>query len=64
MTMAKGLTSGYAPLGAVAMKPEIAAAYQNVVYQGGLTYCPSISLAAALANKVIQEDQPLSTLMR
>ena len=25
MTMAKGLTSGYAPLGVVAMKPEIAA---------------------------------------
>ena len=28
MTMAKGLTSGYAPLGAVAMREEIAATYQ------------------------------------
>ncbi len=37
MTMAKGLTSAYAPLGAVGMKPEIAAAYNNMTYQGGLT---------------------------
>jgi taurine--2-oxoglutarate transaminase len=58
MTMAKGLTSGYAPLGAVAMKPEIAAAFNDVVYQGGLTYTAHpISLAAAIANiKVMQED--------
>ena len=58
MTMAKGLTSAYAPLGAVAMKPEIAAAYNNVVFQGGLTYTAHpISLAAAIANiRVMQED--------
>jgi taurine---2-oxoglutarate transaminase len=58
MTMAKGLTSAYAPLGAVAMKPEIAAAYNDLTYQGGLTYTAHpISLAAAIANiKVIQED--------
>jgi taurine--2-oxoglutarate transaminase len=58
MTMAKGFTSGYAPLGAVAMKPEIAAAFNDVVYQGGLTYTAHpISLAAAIANiKVMQED--------
>ena len=58
MTMAKGLTSAYAPLGAVAMKPEIAAAFKDVVYQGGLTYTAHpISLAAAIANiKVMQED--------
>ena len=58
MTMAKGLTSAYAPLGAVGMKPEIAAAYSNVTYQGGLTYTSHpISLAAAIANiKVMQED--------
>ncbi len=58
MTMAKGLTSAYAPLGAVAMKPEIAAAYNDVVYQGGLTYTAHpISLAAAIANiQVMQED--------
>jgi taurine--2-oxoglutarate transaminase len=58
MTMAKGLTSAYAPLGAVAMKPEIAAAFNNIVYQGGLTYTAHpISLAAAIANiRVMQED--------
>ena len=58
MTMAKGLTSAYAPLGAVGMKPEIAAAYNNITYQGGLTYTSHpISLAAAIANiKVMQED--------
>ena len=58
MTMAKGLTSAYAPLGAVAMKPEIAAAFNDVVYQGGLTYTAHpISLAAAIANiHVLQED--------
>ena len=58
MTMAKGLTSAYAPLGAVAMKPEIAAAYNNKVFQGGLTYTAHpISLAAAIANiQVLQED--------
>jgi taurine--2-oxoglutarate transaminase len=58
MTMAKGLTSAYAPLGAVAMKPEIAAAFNDIVFQGGLTYTAHpISLAAAIANiQVIQED--------
>lgn len=58
MTMAKGLTSAYAPLGAVAMKPEIAAAYNDKTYQGGLTYTAHpISLAAAIANiQVIQDD--------
>ncbi|MEW6180134.1 MAG: aminotransferase class III-fold pyridoxal phosphate-dependent enzyme [Chloroflexota bacterium] len=58
MTMAKGLTSAYAPLGAVAMKAEIAAAFNDKVYEGGLTFNGHpISLAAAIANiKVMQED--------
>jgi taurine--2-oxoglutarate transaminase len=38
ITMAKGLTSGYAPLGAVAMKEEIANFFDERIYQGGLTY--------------------------
>ncbi|HVN56378.1 MAG TPA: aminotransferase class III-fold pyridoxal phosphate-dependent enzyme [Anaerolineaceae bacterium] len=50
MTMAKGLTSGYAPLGAVAMRSEIAHSYDERVYEGGLTYNGHpISLAAAIA---------------
>jgi taurine--2-oxoglutarate transaminase len=58
ITMAKGLTSGYAPLGAVAMKPEIAATFNDRVFEGGLTYNGHpISLAAAIANiQVIRED--------
>ncbi len=59
MTMAKGLTSGYAPLGAVAMREEISAAFSERVFQGGLTYNGHpISLAAAVANiQVMQADQ-------
>jgi taurine--2-oxoglutarate transaminase len=58
MTMAKGLTSAYAPLGAVSMKPEIASAYDDRVFESGLTYTSHpVSLAAAIANiKVIQQD--------
>jgi len=59
MTMAKGLTSAYAPLGAVAMKPEIAAAFDERAFESGLTYTSHpISLAAAIANiNVIGEDK-------
>jgi taurine--2-oxoglutarate transaminase len=59
MTMAKGLTSAYAPLGAVAMKPEIASAFDERVFESGLTYTSHpVSLAAAVANiQVLKEDQ-------
>src|SRR5512134_1281124 len=59
MTMAKGLTSAYAPLGAVAMKPEIAAAFNDTPFESGLTYTSHpISLAAAVANiTVMKEDR-------
>ena len=59
MTMAKGITSGYAPLGAVAMRQEIAEFFNELVYQGGLTYnSHPLSLAAAAANiQVIQDDR-------
>lgn len=58
ITMAKGLTSAYAPLGAVAMKNEIAGFFKDKVYQSGLTYnAHPISLAAAIANiQVLRED--------
>jgi taurine--2-oxoglutarate transaminase len=59
MTMAKGLTSAYAPLGAVAMKPEIASAFDERVFESGLTYTSHpVSLAAAVANiEVMRQDQ-------
>lgn len=57
MTMAKGLTSAYAPLGAVAMKPQIAAAFDERVFESGLTYTSHpISLAAAVANIQVMKD--------
>ena len=59
ITMAKGLTSAYAPLGAVAMKPEIAAAFSDTPFESGLTYTSHpVSLAAAVANiHVMKEDR-------
>jgi taurine--2-oxoglutarate transaminase len=59
ITMAKGLTSAYAPLGAVAMKPEIAAAFNEHAFESGLTYTSHpVSLAAAIANiHVLREDK-------
>ena len=58
MTMAKGLTSGYAPLGCVAMKQTVADTFRDQVYEGGLTYNGhAISLAAAIATiEVMQAD--------
>jgi taurine---2-oxoglutarate transaminase len=59
MTMAKGLTSAYAPLGAVAMKSDVAVTFDETVFESGLTYTAHpISLAAALANiEVLREDK-------
>ena len=60
MTMAKGLTSAYAPLGAVAMKPEIAAAFDEHAFESGLTYTSHpISLAAAVANISVMREGKL-----
>ncbi|RCK73755.1 MAG: Adenosylmethionine-8-amino-7-oxononanoate aminotransferase [Anaerolineae bacterium] len=58
MTMAKGLTSAYAPLGAVAMREEIAEFFRERIFHSGLTYTAHpISLAAAIATiQVMQED--------
>jgi taurine---2-oxoglutarate transaminase len=58
MTMAKGLTSSYLPLGAVAMRHHIAEAFETKMFYGGLTYSSHpVSLAAALATiRVYEED--------
>jgi taurine--2-oxoglutarate transaminase len=55
--MAKGLTSGYAPLGVVAMRDEIGEYFNHRKFVGGLTYNGHpICLAAAIANiQVIRE---------
>ncbi len=60
MTMAKGLTSSYLPLGAVAMRHEIAEAFETKMFYGGLTYSSHpVSLAAALATIGVYEDDDL-----
>ncbi len=60
MTMAKGLTSSYLPLGAVAMRDTIAEAMESKMFFGGLTYSSHpVSLAAALATIGVYEEDDL-----
>jgi taurine--2-oxoglutarate transaminase len=58
ITMAKGLTSSYVPLGAVALRREIADTFQDEPFFGGLTYhSHPVGCAAALAViDVIEQD--------
>jgi taurine--2-oxoglutarate transaminase len=58
VTMAKGLTSSYVPLGAVGIRPEVYRYFDEHVYWGGLTYnSHPLALAAALATiRVYEED--------
>jgi taurine--2-oxoglutarate transaminase len=66
MTMAKGLTSSYLPLGAVAMRHHIAEAFESKMFFGGLTYSSHpVSLAAALATiRVYEEDDLIGNAAR
>jgi taurine--2-oxoglutarate transaminase len=66
MTAAKGLTSSYLPLGAVAIKPEIAAHFEENVFYGGLTYnSHPLSCAAAIAAiQVLEEDDLVGNAKR
>ena len=59
ITMAKGLTSAYMPLGAVAMNQRVAEHFEKNVFYGGLTYSAHpMSLAAGVANlRVLKEDR-------
>jgi taurine--2-oxoglutarate transaminase len=60
MTMAKGLTSAYVPLGAVGLRREIADHFQQKVFFGGLTYnSHPLGCAAALATLQVYEDDHL-----
>ncbi len=66
MTMAKGLSSSYLPLGAVAISEKIAAYYTDKVFYGGLTgHAHPMCLAAALANlQVLQEEDLVGNARR
>ncbi len=58
ITMAKGLTSSYVPLGAVALSPKVYRYFDEHVFYGGLTYnSHPLACAAALATiRVYEED--------
>ncbi|MBA2306115.1 MAG: aminotransferase class III-fold pyridoxal phosphate-dependent enzyme [Acidobacteria bacterium] len=60
MTIAKGLTSAYVPLGAVGMRRAIADHFKENVFYGGLTYnSHPLACAAALATLAVYEDEDL-----
>jgi taurine---2-oxoglutarate transaminase len=60
ITMAKGLTSSYVPLGAVGMRRGIADHFRDNVYYGGLTYnSHPLACAAALATIAVYEEDGL-----
>lgn len=59
ISMAKGLTSAYLPLGAVAMSDRIASYFDRNVFYGGLTYNAhpmSIAAAEACLQVMIDDD--------
>jgi taurine--2-oxoglutarate transaminase len=66
LTMAKGLTSSYLPLGAVAMRDHVSEWLDANMFYGGLTYSShAVSLAAALATiKVYEEDDLIGNAAR
>jgi taurine--2-oxoglutarate transaminase len=66
MTMAKGLTSAYLPLGAVAISQPIADFYEQRVFYGGLTYnAHPMCLAAAVATlRVMKQDDIVGNARR
>ncbi|AFZ67766.1 aminotransferase class III-fold pyridoxal phosphate-dependent enzyme [Deinococcus peraridilitoris] len=58
VTCAKGLTSGYMPLGAVVVSQHIADYFEKNMLWGGLTYSGHpVSCAAAVANLNIYEEE-------
>jgi taurine---2-oxoglutarate transaminase len=60
ISMAKGLTSAYVPLGAVGMRRAIADHFNEKVFYGGLTYnSHPLACAAALATLQVYEDDDL-----
>jgi taurine---2-oxoglutarate transaminase len=65
LTMAKGLTSAYVPLGAVGIRRGIADHFQQKVFYGGLTYnSHPLGCATALATIKVYEEDNLITRAR
>ena len=60
ITMAKGLTSSYVPLGAVGLRRTIADHFKEKAFPGGLTYSSHpVACAAALATIAVYEEDDL-----
>jgi len=60
MTMAKGITSSYIPLGAVGMRRKIGDYFQDKMFPGGLTYSShALACATALATIAVYEEDGL-----
>ena len=60
ITMAKGITSAYIPLGAVGMRQAIADGFRDASFPGGLTYSGHpVACAAALATIAVMKDDRL-----
>ena len=60
LTFAKGVNSGYVPMGGVAISPEIAATFGKRVYPGGLTYSGHpLAAAAAVATINAMENEQI-----
>ncbi|WP_433733040.1 aspartate aminotransferase family protein [Nocardia sp. CA-129566] len=58
VTFAKGVNSGYVPLGGVAIGPAIAASFDDRPYPGGLTYSGHpLATAAAVATITAMRDE-------
>ncbi len=62
MAMAKGLTSGYVPMGATVVTEEIANHFENNTLWGGLTYSAHpLACATAVANIEVYKEEELIT---
>ena len=60
ITFAKGVTSGYVPLGGVAISEKIYASFTERAYPGGLTYSGHpLACAAAVATITAMEDEAM-----
>ncbi|MCH0539801.1 aspartate aminotransferase family protein [Streptomyces sp. MUM 203J] len=58
LTFAKGVTSGYVPLGGVAISDRVAASFERRPYPGGLTYSGHpLACAAAVATLRVMEEE-------
>jgi taurine--2-oxoglutarate transaminase len=66
ITFAKGVNSGYVPLGGVVISARIAASFADLAYPGGLTYSghPLACATAVASIKVFEEEGILERVRR